>query len=82
MSFPQNPGFGQGLTDLFLLCRPLVQRHCQGLPFTCGWSRWVISPSPFPGLSLLYCRKAPSAVFEHVFVLTLHLTRSSTLRPP
>ena len=27
-------------------------------------------------------RKAPSTAFEHAFVLTLHLTRLSTLRPP
>ena len=30
----------------------------------------------------LHSRKAPSAVFEHAFVLTLHLTRCSTFRLP
>ena len=29
----------------------------------------------------LHCRKAPGAAFEHAFVLMLHLTRLSTLRP-
>ena len=59
---------GAKFDSCYVLCGLLVQQCCQGPPFPPQRSR-----------ASMCCRKPPSAVCEHVFVWTLHLTRILTL---
>ena len=74
--FPAVSGSGTLLFSALFCCRPLVQRRCQRLYRVLG-----SSCCQAPLLSL-HCIKVPSAACEHVFVLTLQLTRLITFRPP
>ena len=76
LTFPLYPGSGRVLTAAFFCCTPLVQRCCQRL------YRVLASSCCWAPLLSLHCRKAPSAAFEYIFVLTLYLSRLSTFRPP
>ena len=82
-----------GCAPTAFFARVLFSRFSSGASFLCLWASGSAAlPEAVPenrgerDADLFarpwHCRKAPCAVFEHAFVWTLHLTRSSAVRPP
>ena len=72
LTFPRHPGLGEGLKSVLRVLQASGSATlAEAVPQYHGRQDAAIFPCP------LHCITAPSAVFEHAFVLTLHPTGST-----